>query len=94
MIRPKIFHRPEHRFGSTAVAFSGGRVICVEFEPHATALEQKGDGYVVASLGEESVMPYTAFSRKSYLEAHPDAGLCAEARYGKSITEHAGRNRR
>ena len=46
----------------------------VEFEPHATALEQKGDGYVVASLGEESgYVPYTAFSaRKSYMEENPD----------------------
>lgn len=53
-------------FGSTAAAFSGGQGdFTVEFEPHATALEQKGDGYVVASLGEESgYVPYTAFSAK------------------------------
>jgi len=46
----------------------------VEFEPHATSLEAKGDGYVVASLGEDSgYVPYTAFSaKKSYIEAHPD----------------------
>ncbi len=46
----------------------------VEFEPHATALEQKGDGYVVASLGEDSgYVPYTAFSaKKSYIEANPE----------------------
>ena len=62
-------------FGSTAAAFSGGQGdFTVEFEPHATALEQKGDGYDVATLGEESgYVPYTAFSaKKSYLEAHPD----------------------
>ena len=62
-------------FGSTAAAFSGGQGdFTVEFEPHATALEQNGDGDVVASLGEESgYVPYTAFSaKKSYLEAHPD----------------------
>ena len=42
-------------FGSTAAAFSGGQGdYTVEFEPHATLLEQKGDGYVVASLGEDS----------------------------------------
>ncbi|MBR2948576.1 MAG: ABC transporter substrate-binding protein [Lachnospiraceae bacterium] len=37
-------------------------------------MEEKGDGYVVASLGEESgYVPYTAFSaKKSYLEAHPE----------------------
>lgn len=58
-------------FGSTAAAFSGGQGdFTVEFEPHATALEEKGDGYVVASLGEDSgYVPYTSFSaKKSYLE--------------------------
>ena len=62
-------------FGSTAAAFSGGQgEFTVEFEPHATALEQKGDGYVVASLGEDSgYVPYTAFSaRKSYIEENPE----------------------
>lgn len=62
-------------FGSTAAAFSGGQgQFTVEFEPHATSLEAKGDGYVVASLGEDSgYVPYTAFSaKKSYIEAHPD----------------------
>lgn len=62
-------------FGSTAAAFSGGDAdFTVEFEPHATALEQKGEGYVVASLGEDSgFVPYTAFSaKKSYLEEHGD----------------------
>ena len=62
-------------FGSTAAAFSGGQgEYSVEFEPHATALEQKGDGYVIASLGEESgYVPYTAFSaRKSYIQQNPE----------------------
>lgn len=62
-------------FGSTAAAFSGGQgTFTVEFEPHATALEQKGDGYVIASLGEASgYVPYTAFSaKKSYIDAHSD----------------------
>lgn len=62
-------------FGSTAAAFSGGQGdFTVEFEPHATALEQKGDGYVVASLGEASgYVPYTSFSaKKSYIENNPD----------------------
>lgn len=61
-------------FGSTAAAFSGGQGdFSVEFEPHATSLETKGDGYVVASLGEDSgYVPYTAFSaRKSYIEQNP-----------------------
>lgn len=62
-------------FGSTAAAFSGGQGdYTVEFEPHATALEIKGDGYVVASLGVDSgYVPYTAFSaKKSYLEENPE----------------------
>lgn len=62
-------------FGSTAAAFSGGQGdFTVEFEPHATSLEAKGDGYVVASLGEDSgYVPYTAFSaKKSYIEANPE----------------------
>ena len=62
-------------FGSTAAAFSGGQGdFSVEFEPHATSLESKGDGYVAASLGEDSgYVPYTAFSaRKSYIEKNPD----------------------
>lgn len=62
-------------FGSTAAAFSGGQGdFTVEFEPHATSLEQKGEGYVVASLGEDSgYVPYTSFSaKKSYLEKNQD----------------------
>lgn len=62
-------------FGSTAAAFSGGQGdFTIEFEPHATALEEKGDGFVVASLGEASgYVPYTAFSaKKSYIKEHPD----------------------
>ena len=65
-------------FGSTAAAFSGGQAdFTVEFEPHATSLEAKGDGYVVASLGKDSgYVPYTAFSvRKSYLEENPETLL-------------------
>lgn len=62
-------------FGSTAAAFSSGQGdFTVEFEPHATALEAKGDGYVVASLGTDSgYVPYTAFSaKKSYIENNPE----------------------
>jgi NitT/TauT family transport system substrate-binding protein len=62
-------------FGSTAAAFSGGLGdFSVEFEPSATALEQEGDGYAVASLGVDSgYVPYTSYSAKtSYIEEHPD----------------------
>lgn len=62
-------------FGSTAAAFSEGQgAFTVEFEPHATSLEDAGKGYVVASLGEDSgYVPYTAFSAKgSYIEQNPE----------------------
>lgn len=68
-------------FGSTAAAFSGAKEgeagyadFTVEFEPHATSLEAKGDGYIVASLGEASgYVPYTAFSAKqSYIQTNPE----------------------
>ena len=62
-------------FGSTAAAFSGGQGdFTIEFEPSATALEQEGAGYVVASCGVESgYVPYTSYSAKSsYIEEHPD----------------------
>jgi NitT/TauT family transport system substrate-binding protein len=62
-------------FGSTAAAFSGGQGdYTVEFEPSATALEQSGDGAVIASLGVDSgYVPYTAFSAKtSYLEENAE----------------------
>lgn len=61
-------------FGSTAAAFSGGQGdFSVEFEPFATSLEEKGDGYIVASLGVDSgYVPYTAFSAKSsYMKKNP-----------------------
>ncbi len=62
-------------FGSTAAAFSEGQGdFSVEFEPHATSLEEAGKGYVIASLGEDSgYVPYTAFCAKgSYIEENPD----------------------
>ena len=60
-------------FGSTAAAFSGGQGdYTIEFELSATLLEQKGDGYVVASVGTESgYVPYTSYSvKQSYLKTH------------------------
>ncbi len=62
-------------FGSTAAAFSEGQGdFSVEFEPHATSLEEAGKGYVIASLGEDSgYVPYTAFCAKgSFIEENPD----------------------
>ena len=63
-------------FGLTAGAFTEGKGdFTVEFEPFATALEQEGSGYVVASLGTDSgYVPYTAYSaKKSFLEKNPTA---------------------
>ena len=71
-------------FGSTAAAFSGAKEgdpgyaqFTVEFEPHATSLEQQGKGYIVASLGIDSgYVPYTAFcARKSYYTENGDTLL-------------------
>ena len=62
-------------FGLTAAAFTSNDFdYTVEFEPFATALEQEGNGYVVASLGKDSgYVPYTAYSaKKSYIEKHPE----------------------
>lgn len=62
-------------FGLTAAAFASNDAdFTVEFEPHATLLEQEGTGYVVASLGEASgYVPYTAYcAKKSYMDENPD----------------------
>ncbi len=62
-------------FGLTAAAFPGSEAdYTVEFEPHATSLEQEGEGYVVASLGVDSgYVPYTAYcAKQSYFEGHEE----------------------
>ncbi|MDE7366541.1 MAG: ABC transporter substrate-binding protein [Lachnospiraceae bacterium] len=62
-------------FGNTSGAFAGGAGdYTVEFEPSATALEQQGAGYVVASLGVDSgYVPYTAYcAKKSYISENPE----------------------
>ena len=62
-------------FGSTAAAFASGLGdFTAEFEPSATAIEDEGKGYVVASLGVDSgYVPYTAYcAKKSYIEKNPE----------------------
>ena len=62
-------------FGYTAAAFTDSEAdYTVEFEPHATSLEQEGKGYVVASLGEDSgYVPYTAFcAKQSFIEENKE----------------------
>ncbi len=58
-------------FAALSGTFIGGTGDFVNlFEPNATALEEQGYGYVVASVGELSgAVPYTTFyARKSYIE--------------------------
>lgn len=63
------------QFALMAGAFTGGEGDFVTlFEPVAATLEREGEGYVVASVGEESgEIPYTVFSAlKSYIDKNPD----------------------
>jgi NitT/TauT family transport system substrate-binding protein len=58
------------QFTSTAGAFvAGNGDYTVEFEPSATAIENQGNGYVVASLGADSgTVPYTVYmATRKYL---------------------------
>lgn len=67
--------RTDIQFAALGGAFTGGEGDYVTlFEPTATALEQIGQGYIVASIGQESgEIPYTAYSSlKSYMEKNPD----------------------
>lgn len=62
-------------FSSTSGAFVGNvGDYTVEFEPAATALENSGSGYVVASLGTDSgYVPYTVYmATKEYIEKNPE----------------------
>ena len=63
------------KFDLMAGAFAGGNAEYVTlFEPTASATEDAGKGYVVASIGEASgEIPYTAyFAKKSYIEKNPN----------------------
>lgn len=67
--------RTDIQFAAMGGAFIGGEGDYVTlFEPTATQVEQSGDGYIVASMGQVSgEIPYTAYSTlSSYMEAHPD----------------------
>ncbi|MDR2648687.1 MAG: ABC transporter substrate-binding protein [Clostridiales bacterium] len=61
-------------FTTTSGAFVGGAGdYTVEFEPSATAIENEGRGYVVASLGAEARVPYTVYmTTPKFLKDHPD----------------------
>lgn len=67
--------RTDIQFAAMAGAFAGGEGdFTTAFEPTATALEQAGNGYIVASVGKDSgEIPYTAYSAtKSYLAENED----------------------
>lgn len=67
--------RTDIQFAAMGGAFMGGEGDFVTlFEPIATQVENAGEGYVVASMGQLSgEIPYTAYSSlKSYMTAHPD----------------------
>lgn len=62
-------------FTSTAGAFTGDvGDYTVEFEPTATALQNSGAGYIVASLGQASgYVPYTVYmANDAYMQEHPE----------------------
>lgn len=63
------------QFSMMTAAFTGGTGDYVTaFEPTASMLQEKGQGYIVASVGEASGdIPYTAyFAKKSYLAENSD----------------------
>lgn len=63
------------QFNMMAGAFAGGNGDYVTlFEPTATEMEGSGDGYVLASVGEESgEIPYTTFfALQSYMKENPE----------------------
>ncbi len=63
------------QYSMMTAAFTGGTGDYVTaFEPTASMLEQQGQGYIVASVGEAAGdIPYTAyFAKKSYIEENSD----------------------
>lgn len=67
--------RTDIQFAAMGGAFIGGEGDFVTlFEPTATELEQQGEGYIVASMGQLSgEIPYTAYcALSSYMEKNPD----------------------
>lgn len=85
------------QFNMMGGAFTGGNGDYVAlFEPTATEVELAGQGYVLASIGEESGdIPYTAyFASQSYMDANPQViqGFAnAVAKGLKWVQEHSDR---
>lgn len=67
--------RTDVQFAALAGAFTSGEGDYVTlFEPTATLTEKANEGYILASLGEQTgLIPYTNyFCNKSYMEENPD----------------------
>lgn len=85
------------QFNMMGGAFTGGNGDYVAlFEPTATEVEQAGQGYILASIGEESGdIPYTAyFAAQSYMDKNPKViqGFTnAVAKGLKWVQEHTDR---
>lgn len=85
------------QFNMMGGAFTGGNGDYVAlFEPTATEVELAGQGFVLASIGEESGdIPYTAyFASQSYIKENPDViqGFAnAVAKGLKWVQEHSDR---
>ena len=84
------------QFDMMAGAFTGGNGDYVTlFEPTATEIEMAGQGYILASLGEESgEIPYTAyFAAEDYMAENPDViqGFANAVAKGQQwIEQHSG----
>ncbi len=62
-------------FNMMTSAFLGGKAdYCTVFEPTASEIQAQKQGYIVASVGEESgEIPYTCFiAKQSYMDKHGD----------------------
>lgn len=85
------------QFNMMGGAFTGGNGDYVAlFEPTATEVELAGQGYVLASIGEESGnIPYTAyFASQSYMNENPEIiqrFTNAVAKGLKWVSEHSDR---
>jgi len=67
--------RTDIQFAAMAGSFLAGEADFVTlFEPTATAIQNEGKGYILASVGEYSgYIPYTAYSAsKSYIDTNPE----------------------
>lgn len=71
----ETYVRTDVQFAAMSGAFIGGEGDYVTlFEPTATQVEQQGEGYIVASMGQVSgEIPYTAYSTlASYMDKNPE----------------------